>query len=297
MGDTHGRPPGLDGVQDSRGQFKEIKGDALRRGQLNAMLQGAFGCAVQHVAERAGWYVWHASSTREDFAKAMRDVGLVELSYLIWVKPGGTLGWSDYRWAHEPCFYAAKQGTKPHFYGDRTHSTVWQAAARDNEGKPHAAIGNGLIVTAEKGSELFIAASPPPGKKVRHEHLPAGQALTLTGPSEADDVWLVGRDSGHGKEDSIHPTQKPVELARRAVRNSTRETEIVVDFFAGSGSTLIACEQLGRACYAIDLEPGYIDAIIRRWQESTGKTATHAQEQKTYEAIAKARAGKARKTG
>lgn len=288
-------PPYGVSYQDSRGAFKEIKGDAMRRGQLRELLQSALAAAMPHTVREAAWYIWHASITREDFAGAMRDVGLVEAAngYIIWIKPR-VMGWTDYGSAHEPCFYAHQQGIKPHFYGDRSHSNVWQAAARDGEGKPHAAIGNGLIITAEKGTELFIASAPPTGKKVRHEHLPAGQALTLTGPSDSDDVWMVGRDVGHGKEDTIHPTQKPVELARRAVKNSTRETEIVVDFFAGSGSTLIACEQLGRACYAIDLEPGYIDAIIRRWQEATGKTATHAAEQKTYEAIAKARAGKAK---
>lgn len=79
------------------------------------------------------------------------------------------------------------------------------------------------------------------------------------------------------------------------MKNSSREGEIVLDFFAGSGSTLIACEQLARACYAIDLESQYVDAIIRRWQTLTGKTATHAETQKTFEAIAKERAGEAKK--
>lgn len=104
---------------------------------------------------------------------------------------------------------------------------------------------------------------------------------------ECDDLWEVGRDNG--KEDSIHPTQKPVELARRAIKNSSREGEIVLDFFAGSGSTLIACEQLHRACYAIELDPRYCDAIIRRWETLTGKKAIHATEKKTHEAITKAR--------
>lgn len=89
-------------------------------------------------------------------------------------------------------------------------------------------------------------------------------------------------------------SMKPAELARRAVKNSSREGEIVLDFFAGSGSTLIACEQLQRACYAIDLEPRYVDAIINRWQTVTGKQAIHAQSKKTYEATAKERAGKAK---
>ena len=63
----------------------------------------------------------------------------------------------------------------------------------------------------------------------------------------------------------------------------------MLDFFAGSGSTLIGCEQLQRACYAVDLEPRYIDAIINRWETLTGKQAIHAVEKKTHQAIAKAR--------
>ena len=65
----------------------------------------------------------------------------------------------------------------------------------------------------------------------------------------------------------------------------------MLDFFNCSGSTIIAAEQLKRLCYAVDLEPKYVDASVRRWQTLTGKAAIHAKEKKTFEAIAKARAG------
>ena len=89
----------------------------------------------------------------------------------------------------------------------------------------------------------------------------------------------------------MHPTMKPVELARRAIRNSTREGEIVLDLFAGASSTIIGAEQTGRLGYALELDPKYVDVGVRRWQELTGKQATHAAEKKTFDAIAKARAG------
>lgn len=288
-------PPYGISYESPSGKFEMIKGDGLRRGQLTKMLHGAFAAAIEHTAQDAAWYVWHASATKEDFAAAMRDVGLMELSYIIWAKPGQVLGWSDYRWSHEPCFYAARQGIKPAFYGDRTETTVWRITARTRAGEPASAIGNGVIVALPTGQEVYISPAPPKGKKVRHVQLEPGKKLALTVSDEADDLWEVSRDNGHGKEESIHPTQKPVELARRAVKNSSREGEIVLDFFAGSGSTLIACEQLQRACYAIDLEPRYVDAIVRRWQTVTGKQAIHAQSQKTFEATAKDRAGKAAK--
>lgn len=124
---------------------------------------------------------------------------------------------------------------------------------------------------------------------MRHLQLDPKESAYLGTSDDCDDLWEVSRDNGRGQEQSIHPTQKPVELARRAVKNSSREREIVLDFFAGSGSTLIACEQLARACYAIELDPRYCDAIIHRWETITGKKASHADEKKTHEAISKAR--------
>ena len=95
--------------------------------------------------------------------------------------------------------------------------------------------------------------------------------------------------NGHGKDNALHPNQKPVELARRALVNSSTEGEIVLDMFAGSGSTLMAAEQLGRVCYAIELDPLYADVIVRRWQDATKGTATHAKEKRNFDAIAKDR--------
>ncbi len=70
-----------------------------------------------------------------------------------------------------------------------------------------------------------------------------------------------------------HPTMKPVKLIARFIRNSTRPGETVLDPFGGSGSTLIACEQLGRTCYTMELDPKYCDVIIDRWEKLTGQKA------------------------
>ena len=66
---------------------------------------------------------------------------------------------------------------------------------------------------------------------------------------------------------------KPIGLCARAIQNSSRQGEIVADFFGGSGSTLMAAEQTGRSCYTIELDPVYCDVIIRRWEEFTGQKA------------------------
>ncbi len=277
------------------GAFEVIAGDNLRRGQLYTLLHGAFGACLEAVREDAAWYVWHASATREEFSRAMRDVGLVELSTIIWAKPGMVLGWSNYRWSHEPCLYAARQGVRPAHYGPRTETTVWRLNALGPKGEPHAAIGNGLIITLPDGQELYVSATPPKGRKVRHVQIAQGDKGLLISPSGTaeDDVWEVSRDNGHGKETTtFHPTQKPVELARRALVNSTQEGDIVLDLFSGSASTLIGAEQTNRIGYAIELDPRYVDQGVRRWQQLTGKQAIHAQEQKTFDAVAKSRAGR-----
>lgn len=84
------------------------------------------------------------------------------------------------------------------------------------------------------------------------------------------DIWDVKKDNVNEYK---HPTQKPTELCKRALKNSSRENDIVLDCYLGSGSTLIACEQTGRICYGMELDPRYIDVIIQRWENYTGKKA------------------------
>lgn len=87
-------------------------------------------------------------------------------------------------------------------------------------------------------------------------------------------VWHFERTSVEERKDTgNHATPKPLELCARAIKTSSRDNEKVLDLFGGSGSTLIACEQLKRKCRMIEYEPYYIDVIIQRWQKLTGKEA------------------------
>lgn len=89
-----------------------------------------------------------------------------------------------------------------------------------------------------------------------------------------NNVWHFPRTSGVERElTGGHATPKPIALCSRAIKSSSREKEIVLDVFGGSGSTLIACEQLNRNCYMMELEPKYCDVIIKRWETLTGKKA------------------------
>jgi len=99
------------------------------------------------------------------------------------------------------------------------------------------------------------------------------------GDKAQSDVWYQTRGAT-GKY--VHPTQKPVELIEKAVLNSSKGGDIVTDVFGGSGSTLIACEKTGRHARLMELDEKYVDVIIRRWQEFTGREATHAETGKTF---------------
>lgn len=81
-------------------------------------------------------------------------------------------------------------------------------------------------------------------------------------------VWRLHRENKYD-----HPTQKPIKLVSIAIRNSSKRGDTVLDLFGGSGSTLIASDQLGRTCYTMELDPRYVDVIIKRWEESTEQKA------------------------
>lgn len=80
-------------------------------------------------------------------------------------------------------------------------------------------------------------------------------------------LWEIKKDTNY-----VHPTQKPVALCARALGNH-KKAQNIIDLFGGSGSTLIACEQLGRTCYMCELDPKYVDVIITRWETLTGQKA------------------------
>lgn len=89
-----------------------------------------------------------------------------------------------------------------------------------------------------------------------------------------NNVWHFSKTSGEERETAGgHATPKPIALCSRAIKSSSREGEIVLDVFGGSGSTLIACEQLNRKAYLMELEPKWCDVIIKRWEAFTGKKA------------------------
>ncbi len=117
------------------------------------------------------------------------------------------------------------------------------------------------------------------------------QAHDFYGPKGETDSWQL--DSGQlsvwevarTKHNDLHPTMKPVALCERAIKNSSKHGEIVLDLFGGSGSTLIAAEKSGRTACLVELDRHYCDVIVRRWPEFTGKQAVLYKDGRTFEQV------------
>ena len=257
-------PPYGVSYQDASGS-EVIIGDKKRRDDLYKMLARSLQLMVGITKDRAAFYIWHASATRRDFEQALLTAGLIERQYLIWAKPSLVIGRSDYQWAHEPCFYASRAEHSPNFYGDRAEPTVWRVEAVRTE-RVATVLGTGVLVLSGTGQQVFIAPRAPKGKRTREVRLSGAQpSLMLADSTGTGTVWEIGRDSNY-----VHPTQKPVALATRAIENSSKPGEVVVDGFSGSGTTLIACEMTGRRCRAVEMDPRYVEVTIRRWEKLTG---------------------------
>ena len=103
------------------------------------------------------------------------------------------------------------------------------------------------------------------------------------GDRNQGDVWQINKPH----KNDLHPTMKPVELVERAIRNSSRPGDTVLDCFGGSGTTLIAAEKTGRRARLMELDPKYADVIVRRWQERTGKQATRQADGAVFDDLGK----------
>ena len=146
------------------------------------------------------------------------------------------------------------------WFADTKAATLYNAA--EKYGEIHA-----LIIWVKNGGYGALNAN----YKQKHEPClywkPKNAKLNFCGATTETTVWEVNKDGVN----EYHPTQKPIALPAKAISNHDAET--VLDLFGGSGSTLIACEQLDRTCYMMELDPKYCDVIIKRWETFTGKKA------------------------
>lgn len=199
-------------------------------------LKSAFENMAMSLRPGAAFYIWFASSKDPEFYAAAKQAGLEIRQQLIWVKSNFALGRQDYQWRHEPCMYGWKEGAAHYFTNSRTESTV-----------------------VDDTPDL--------------EHLSKADAIELL---RAIYEGAVATTTIHEKKPAaskLHPTMKPVALIGYQIANSSRKGETVLDLFGGSGTTLIACEQLARKCRMMEYDPHYADVIIDRWEKFTGGKA------------------------
>ncbi|MCS6930628.1 MAG: site-specific DNA-methyltransferase [Acetobacteraceae bacterium] len=121
------------------------------------------------------------------------------------------------------------------------------------------------------------------------------EAMLYGWKAGAQHYWCGARDQGNvwhfdkPARNDLHPTMKPVALVERAIRNSSKQRDTVLDPFGGSGTTMIAAERTGRRAVLLELDPAYADVVVRRWQEATGEAAVLEGEERTFGDIAAAR--------
>lgn len=116
----------------------------------------------------------------------------------------------------------------------------------------------------------------------QHEFIFYAAGDAWHGDNSQSDVWSMSRGNTGAY---VHPTQKPVELIEKALINSSKTGDVIIDVFGGSGSTLIACEKAQREARLMELDPKYVDVIISRWEDYTGKQAIHETSGKTYQEL------------
>lgn len=198
-------------------------------------LYQAFTRAMYILKPGGAIYIWFATSQERNFIEAAARTGMEIRQILIWVKSIFVMGRQDYQWQHEPCLYGWKKGAAHYFTEARNLPTVFDFEI--------------------------------PVEKLKKEEL---QEI-LTKIRESYETSILREDKPTASK--LHPTMKPLKLMARLIKNSSRPGETVLDTFGGSGSTLMACEQMGRRCLTMEIDTHYASVIIRRWEEFTGKKA------------------------
>ena len=214
-----------------------IRNDSMSNKEFLEFLTKAFKRATESMKAGAVFYVWLASREHINFETALNRAGLEVREQLIWNKSILVLGHQDYQYKHEPCLYGWKDGAPHYFVDSRAETTVYE------DKKPN--INN----MSKQELKDYV-------KELLEEKV-ATTVINVDKPLRSED----------------HPTMKPLKLIGYQIKNSSRKGDIVLDLFGGSGSTLMACEQLGRTCYTMELDPKFVDVIIKRWETLTGKKA------------------------
>ncbi len=203
-------------------------------------------------------YVWHAGVHAHEVAASLVAVGFEIRSQIIWIKNRFVLSRGNYHWGHEPALYAGKRGAP-----DRWQNRMPPAAREED------------LLARFDVNHATAAYGVRKGKQASWE-----------GGRKQSTVWEID----HLKNDTGHATQKPIDAMKRPIENNSQPGDGVYDPFLGSGTTLIACEMTGRVGSFVELDERYVDVAVRRWQDFTGRSATHVATGEPFAAVEKERA-------
>ena len=226
----------------------KIANDDLSDKEFRQFLVDAFIAAFTAIKPGGAIYVAHADTEGLNFRGAFAQAGFKLSGCLVWRKDSLVLGRSDYQWQHEPILYGWKPGKAHRWFGGRKQTTVVDLAMTDSAFK-----------------------SRPDGKFEIHL---GGSVMVVSGDATVEEFLPTVIHEAKPKRSEGHPTMKPVVLVERMLRNNAKKGDVVLDLFGGSGSTLMAAERLGMCARLSELDRGYCDVIVKRWEDFTGKTAT-----------------------
>ena len=211
---------------------EKIKNDNLTDFDFYNFLLFSLSRAYEVLKPGGAFYIWYADGNNNIFRKVCNEIGLTVRQCIIWNKNHFTIGRQDYQWKHEPCLYGWKDGTTHYFTPLRNYTTVINDDCFDIDTLKKSELKNLLL----KFMNLHTTVIDEP-KPLKNED---------------------------------HPTMKPIKLFGQLINNSTRQNEIVLDIFGGSGTTVIACEQLNRSARIVEYEPKYCDVIVKRYIKYSG---------------------------
>lgn len=233
----------------SRAKTGGLKNDKVSDADFQQFLNDAFVSLFAVMKRGAPIYVAHADIEGTAFRIAFEGAGLHLQSCLVWRKNVMVLGRMDWQSIHEPILYGYKKGSAHRWYGGRKNTSVIDLG----DGSPFTRMEDGRYQIKIGDSTMIVSADA-----VVEEH-----------PST---LLYEAKPTSSG----LHPTQKPVALVERMLRQSARAGDLVVDAFGGSGTTLLAADRLGMSARLMELDPRFVDVIVRRWQDYTGRRAVHA---------------------
>ena len=227
----------------------KIKNDDMGDAEFRRMLRGWYTTMLHAMKPGAPIYVAHADTEGLNFRDAFKAVGFKLSGCLIWRKNALVLGRSDYQWQHEPILYGWKPGARHRWYGGRKLTTIIEYG---NTG-PVRQLEDGRWAITVGDTTLIVD----------------GQATIQEQPGS-----VIFHDKPSRSE--LHPTTKPVGLWEKLMKPSSRPGDIVIDWFSGSGTTMIAADRMGLIARVCELDPKFVDVAVRRWEHLTGRRAIHA---------------------